>query len=55
MKKYKNIIVKIEDHLGLLTIVRQKENNALDIETSKEIYESLKELEENSSIRVVLI
>jgi len=55
LKKYKNIIVKIEDHLGLLTIVRQKENNALDIETSKEIYESLKELEENSSIRVVLI
>ncbi len=55
MKKYKNTNLKIEDHLGLLTIVRQRENNALDIETSKEIYEGLKELEENLSIRAVLI
>ena len=55
MKKYKNIILKIEDHLGLLTIFRQKENNTLDIETSKEIYEGLKELEENLSVRAVLI
>jgi enoyl-CoA hydratase len=55
LKKYKNTNLKIEDHLGLLTIVRQRENNALDIETSKEIYEGLKELEENLSIRAVLI
>jgi len=55
LKKYKNTNLKIEDHLGLLTIVRQKENNALDIETSKDIYESLKELEENLSIKAVLI
>ncbi len=55
MQKYKNIILQIEDHLGLLTVTRHKENNALDIETSKEIYESLKELEQNSSIRAVLI
>jgi len=55
LKKYKNTILKIEDHLGLLTIVRQRENNTLDIETSKEIYEGLKELEENLSIRAVLI
>ena len=55
MKKYKNITLQIEDRLGLLTITRQKENNALNVETSKEIYEGLKELEENSSIRAVLI
>ena len=55
MKKYKNIIFQIEGHLGLLTIDRPKENNVLDIETSKEIYEGLKELEQNSSIRAVLI
>jgi enoyl-CoA hydratase len=55
LKKYKNIILQIEGHLGLLTIDRPKENNALNIETSKEIYEGLKELEQNSSIRAVLI
>ena len=55
MKKYKNITLQIEDRLGLLTITRQKENNALNVETSKEIYEGLKELEENSSIRAALI
>ena len=41
--------------MGLLTIDRPKENNALNIETSKEIYEGLKELEQNLSIRAVLI
>ena len=55
MKKYKNIILQIENHLGLLTIHRKKENNSLDIKTSEEIYVSLKELEENLSIRAVLI
>jgi len=33
MKKYKNITLQIEDRLGLLTITRQKENNALNVET----------------------
>ena len=55
MKKYKNIIINIDKHLGLLTLNRQEENNSLNIETSKEIYEGLKELEMNSSIRVILI
>ena len=55
MKKYKNIIINIDKHLGLLTLNGQEENNSLSIETSKEIYESLKELEMNSSVRVILI
>jgi len=55
LQKYKNIVVNSEDHLGLLTLNRQKKNNALDIETSKEIYEGLKELESDPSVRVVLI
>ena len=55
MKKYKNIIININKHLGLLTLNRQEEKNSLNIETSKEIYEGLKELEMNSSIRVMLI
>jgi enoyl-CoA hydratase len=55
LKKYKNIILQIDGHLGLLTIDRTKVNNALNIETSKEIYEGLKVLEQISSIRAVLI
>ena len=55
MKIYKNIIINTDKHLGLLTLNRQEENNSLDIETSKEIYEGLKELEMNSSIRAILI
>ena len=55
MKTYKNIIINIDKHLGILTLDRPKENNALDIDSSKEIYEGLKELETNSSVRVVVI
>ena len=54
-KKYKNIIIQIEGNTGFLTLDRQSCNNALDIETSKEIYEGLKELEINQAIRVILI
>ena len=55
MKTYRNIVINTNKHLGLLTLNRQVENNSLDIETSKEIYEGLKELEMNSSIRAILI
>ena len=55
MKKYKNIIIDTNRHLGLLVLNRKEEKNSLNIETSKEIYEGLKELEMNSSTRVILI
>jgi len=55
LQKYKNTNLQIDDHLGLLTVDRQKENNALDIQTSKEIYEGLNELEQNPSIKGILI
>ena len=55
MQKYKNTNLQIDDNLGLLTVDRQKENNALDIQTSKEIYEGLNELEQNPSIKGILI
>jgi enoyl-CoA hydratase len=55
LKTYKNIIVNTVNHLGFLTLNRKEENNSLNIETSKEIYKGLKELEMNSSIRVILI
>ena len=55
MKTFKNININIDDHLGFLTLNRQEENNSLNIETSKEIYEGLKELEMNSFVRIILI
>ena len=55
MKTYKNIIINTNKNLGLLTLDRQEENNSLNIETSKEIYEGLRELEMSSSIRVILV
>ena len=55
LKIYKNIIINTNKYLGLLTLNRQVENNSLNIETSKEIYEGLKELKMNSSVRVILI
>jgi enoyl-CoA hydratase len=55
LKTYKNIIINTNKNLGLLTLDRQEENNSLNIETSKEIYEGLRELEMNSSIRVILV
>jgi enoyl-CoA hydratase len=53
--KFRNIITKTENHLGYLNLNRQNENNALDIKTSEEIYEGLKELEQDQSVRVILI
>ena len=52
---YKNIIINTDKHLGLLTLNRLEGNNSLDMETAKEIYEGLTELEMNSSVRVILI
>jgi enoyl-CoA hydratase/carnithine racemase len=55
LKKYKNIIISIDKHLGFLSVNRQGKSNSLNIETSREIYEGLKELEMNSPVRVILI
>jgi enoyl-CoA hydratase len=55
LKIYKNIIINTDKHLGLLTLNRIEGNNSLNMETAKEIYEGLTELEMNSSIRVILI
>ena len=55
LKEYKNIKIEIKDHVGCLTLQRSEANNALNIETSKEIYDGCKTLESHSSIRVIFI
>jgi len=51
----KNIAVSFDGHLGIITIARDSSKNALDIETSKDIFEALKEFDDNDSIRCAVI
>ncbi|MAJ58010.1 MAG: hypothetical protein CMI74_08140 [Candidatus Pelagibacter sp.] len=53
--KYKNIKTQSKNRVGTVTISREKEKNSLDIETSKEIYESLVEFDNNNSINCIVI
>ncbi len=52
---YKNIKTQSKNSIGTVTISREKEKNSLDIETSKEIYESLVEFDNNNSINCIVI
>ena len=52
---YKNIKTQSKNSIGTITISREKEKNSLDIETSKEIYESLVEFDNNNSINCIVI
>ena len=52
---YKNIKTQSKNSIGTVTISREKEKNWLDIETSREIYESLVEFDNNKSINCIVI
>jgi len=52
---YKNISINKDNNLGFIIIKRDKEKNTLDIETSKEIYNGLKELETDNKVRCLVI
>ena len=52
---YKNIKTQSKNSVGTITISREKEKNSLDIETSKEIYESMVEFGNNNSINCIVI
>ena len=52
---YKNISSNKKNNIGFITIKREKEKNSLDIETSKEIYNGLKELETDKKVRCLVI
>ena len=52
---YKNIKTQSKNSIGTVTISREKEKNSLDIETSREIYESLVEFDNNNSINCIVI
>ncbi len=52
---YKNIKTQSKNSIGTVTVSREKEKNSLDIETSREIYESLVEFDNNNSINCIVI
>ena len=52
---FKNIKINKDKNLGILKINRENFNNALDIETSKEILRGLKELESDKNINCIAI
>ena len=52
---YKNIKTQSKNSIGIVTISREKEKNSLDIETSREIYESMVEFDKNNSINCIVI
>lgn len=53
--KFKNIIIKKIQHLGILQINRIEQNNSLDIKTSHEIARGLSELEKDKNIRCIAL
>jgi len=55
LQNFKNIKINTDQNLGILTLDRKDAKNSLDIETSKEIYEGLKNLEGEKHIRAIVI
>jgi len=53
--EYENILLTVENEVGLLMINRPKVLNALNVETLNEIQRGLREMKENPAIRVLII
>ena len=51
----KNILIEIEDQIGLITINRPKKLNALNRATIEELHHAFKDLDENEDVRLVII
>jgi len=53
--KFENILVAIENNLGLITINRPSKLNALNGDTIQELHLAFKELENNSVVKTILL
>ena len=53
--KYKNLIVEMNDRICTVKINRPQALNALNIETTSEIYSCFKELEKKNNIDVIIV
>jgi enoyl-CoA hydratase len=52
---YQNILLSVENDIGILTINRPKVLNALNVETLKDIQAGIREVKENPAIKVLII
>jgi enoyl-CoA hydratase len=52
---FENILVAIENGIGLITINRPAKLNALNVATIKELHDAFENLESNSDVRVIII
>jgi len=55
MEEYKNILYKVENNIAFITINRPKALNALNVETLNELDNAIKDAENNSDVKVVII
>jgi enoyl-CoA hydratase/carnithine racemase len=53
--EYSNILLEKKDQIGTITLNRPKKLNSINLEMKKELYHALKELEEDDSIRIVIM
>ncbi len=53
--EFENIVVDIDDHLGVITINRPSKLNALNKQTIAELHRALAHLEEDKQIRVMIL
>lgn len=51
----KNLLLKIDNNIGLITINRPDKLNALNAETVTELFQVLKKLRQNDSVSVIII
>ena len=52
---FENILIEIEDQIGLITINRPKKLNALNKATIEELHHAFKDLDEDEDVRVIII
>jgi enoyl-CoA hydratase/carnithine racemase len=53
--EYSNILLEKRDQIGTITLNRPEKLNSINLEMKKELYHALKELEEDDSIRIVIM
>ena len=53
--EFKNILLSVENEIGILTINRPKALNALNMETLKEIQMGIQEVKDHPAVKVLII
>ena len=53
--EFKNLLLLVENEIGILTIQRPKALNALNVETLRELQAALQEVKDNPTVKVLII